>query len=224
MKTFKIAIDGPAGVGKSTAAKGIAKRLGILYLDTGAMFRALAIYFLDKGLDPEAEKNIESLLSDIDIDTEYRDGLQHMFLNGMDVTKRLRDKEISAIASVISQYPAVRKKVLKLEIKASENQSVVMEGRDIGTVVMPDADLKIFLTADKKERARRRYKELEKSGKLERNSLGEIEDELTRRDTRDSERDTAPLSIASNADIIDTTNLDVKDVQDQIIALLNEKL
>lgn len=224
MKNFKIAIDGPSGVGKSTAAKAVAARLKIAYIDTGAMFRTIALYFLEKGLDVKDEKTVTDLLEDIDVDIKHAGAVQRMFLLKKDVTESIRSKEVSQAASVISQYPAVRLKVLKLERKLSDKKSVVMDGRDIGTVVLPDADLKIFLTANSRERTLRRFRELETSGKLGDKTFEDIRLELDERDNRDINRKEAPLVAASDAVLIDSTDMDAREVEEKIISLLNGKL
>lgn len=224
MKKIKIAIDGPSGAGKSTAAKAVAARLKITYIDTGAMFRTIALYFLDKGLDVKDEKTVTDLLEGIDVDIKYSGDVQRMFLLKKDVTESIRTREVSQAASVISQYQAVRAKVLALERKLSEKKSVVMDGRDIGTVVLPDADLKIFLTADTKERALRRYRELETTGKLGDKTPADIRLELKERDCRDINRKEAPLIAASDAFLIDSTDMDAGEVEEKIIGLLKEKL
>lgn len=222
MKNFNIAIDGPSGVGKSTAAKNVAKRLGINYVDTGAMFRALALYVLDKGVNPEDEEKISNLIKDADLFVRYKDGVQYMILSSEDVTKKLKTNAVSSVASVISQYPLVRRKILELERNVAEKHNVVMDGRDIGTVVLPEASLKIFLTADIHERALRRYREIKETGRSSERTLKEVREELEERDLRDSKRKEAPLKKAIDAVVIDSTNLSAKDVENRIIDLLKK--
>lgn len=224
MKHLWIAIDGPSGVGKSTTAKGLAKRLGIAYLDTGALFRTIAIYLMDKMVPLKDADKVSDSLSDLTMDVKFIDGDQHMILCGNDVTGRLRAQDISQAASIISQYPRVRSKVLKIEKKVAERQSVIMDGRDIGTKVLPDAQLKIFLTADTRERALRRYRELNSSGVPDVRTIEKLEVWLRERDLRDSSRNEAPLRQADDAVRIDSTYLSIKEVEDMIMELLSEKL
>lgn len=223
MNYLRIAIDGPSGVGKSTTAKGVAKRLDITYLDTGAIFRTLALYCMQRGLNLDDEDEIAHAISKIDLDVRFIDNVQHMFLFDEDVTFDLRTRDISQAASIISQYPAVRNEVLKLEKKVAKRQSVIMDGRDIGTVVLPNADLKVFLTADTRERALRRYRELKDEGKLNERTLADIEEELKERDLRDSLREEAPLKKAEDAILIDSTNLSAREVEDIIINHMEKK-
>lgn len=225
MKNLRIAIDGPSGAGKSTVARLVACLLGIVYMDTGAVFRTIALYLISKKFNFSCgEEGLDKLLPYMDIDIRYIEGSQYMFLDDKDVTGEIRTNEISSLASEISQYPPVREKVLELERKVALNENVVMDGRDIGTVVLPEATVKIFLTADTKERALRRYKELDKSGKLNGMSLKEVENEVIKRDLRDITRENAPLKIAPDAQIIDSTKLTALDVANKIVALVKEKL
>lgn len=221
---ISIAIDGPSGVGKSTIAKLLAKELKYTYIDTGAMFRALSVYCLDNGADAEDKDSITRLIEHVRLGLRYIDGVQHMFVNEIDVTDRLRTETVSHTASVISQYPEVRSMLLKMQRSIASTQNVIMDGRDIGTVVLPDARLKIFLTASCRVRAERRYKQLKESGKLEGATLDSILQELEERDYRDSHRETAPLKAADDAVIIDSSELSIDEVRDSILHELKERI
>ena len=164
--SFKIAIDGPAATGKSTTAKRLSRKLSFIYIDTGAMYRAMGLYFIENKISYEDEETINQVCGDIDIDIYYEDDEQHIKLNGRDVTKLIRTEEVSKYASVTSSYLKVREKLVALQRKLAEKNNVIMDGRDIGTVVLPDAELKVFLTATSEERARRRYEELVKKDKM----------------------------------------------------------
>ena len=216
MKNISIAIDGPSGVGKTTASKLIAKKFGYIHVDTGAMFRTLGVFYIENGIDIEAESKVEEALGSISIDIKYENDEQHMYLNGTDVTGKLRTEDISHAASVISQYKAVRAKLLEMQREIASKASVVMDGRDIGTVVLPDAEVKIFLTASPLVRAKRRYDELLRTGKLRGASLKDIEKDIKERDYRDSHRELAPLKPAENAVTIDTSELTADEVAERI--------
>lgn len=216
MKNISIAIDGPSGVGKTTASKLIAKKFGYIHVDTGAMFRTLGVFYIENGIDIEDESKVEEALGSISIDIKYENDEQHMYLNGTDVTGKLRTEDISHAASVISQYKAVRAKLLEMQREIASKTSVVMDGRDIGTVVLPDAEVKIFLTASPLVRAKRRYDELLRTGKLRGASLKDIEKDIKERDYRDSHRELAPLKPAENAVTIDTSELTADDVAERI--------
>jgi len=219
-----IALDGPAGVGKSTIAKDLAEKLNYTYVDTGAMYRTLAVYFLDLGFnDNESGKIIDSL-DGIEIDILYIDGVQHMFSNGKDVTGRIRTEEVSRMASVTSQLEPVREKLKELQRSLARKQSVIMDGRDIGTVILPDATLKIFLTARSEVRAERRYRQLMEQGKLEGATLESIQKEIEERDYRDSHRAVAPLKAAEDAVTVDTSDLSITEVEDAILRELEKKI
>lgn len=219
--SFKIAIDGPAATGKSTTAKRLAKKLSFIYIDTGAMYRAMGLYFLENDISLYDEKKINEVCNNIDIDIYYDNGEQHINLNGRDVTKLIRTEEVSKYASVTSSYIKVREKLVALQRKLAEKNSVIMDGRDIGTVVLPDAELKIFLTATEEERARRRYEELIEKGQTV--TLESVTHELKERDHRDSTRANSPLRQADDAILIDTTSMSVDDVVEKIDELYNEK-
>lgn len=219
-----IAIDGPAGVGKSTIAKQIAEKLNYTYVDTGAMYRTLAVYFLDLGLKENESEKIIGSLDGIEIDIRYIDGVQHMFSNGIDVTDRIRTEEVSRMASVTSQLVQVRSKLTQLQRGLAAKQSVIMDGRDIGTVILPDATLKIFLTARSDVRAKRRWLQLKEQGKLGDATLESIRAEIEERDYRDSHRENAPLVAASDAVTVDTSDLTIAQVEEAILSELEKKL
>ncbi len=164
---YNVAIDGPAGAGKSTIAKLVAKEKGYIYVDTGAMYRGLAIHFLDKGIQPQETEKVIEACKDAEVTIAYEDAVQHVYLNGKDISSRLRNEEVGNMASVTSAIPEVRKKLLELQQNLAKTQNVIMDGRDIGTCVLPHADVKVYLTASVETRAKRRYQELqEKGGRL----------------------------------------------------------
>jgi len=222
-KTFQIAIDGPVAAGKGTTAKMVAARLGFLYVDTGAMYRSLALFAKDKGVNWTDEINIAELIEkelpkvelSIPSETEKDGRLCTVKLNGLDVSWKIRTEEISSGVSVITQYASVRDYVTPMARQIAQVQNVVMEGRDITTVVLPDADLKIYMDADPKERAERRHRELMTRG--EDVSYTEVYEQLVERDKRDSERVIAPLKKAKNAWILDTTGLSIDQVAEMIV-------
>lgn len=203
-KTFSIAIDGPAGAGKSTIAKALAKSLGAMYLDTGAMYRAFGLYMLRRGADRDTAA-ILACVNDVDIDVRFVDGAQRMFLLGEDVTDAIRQPEVSLAASNVSAVPQVRERMVALQRKIAEGHSVVMDGRDIGTVVLPNATLKIFLTASAEERARRRCLELEQKGAPV--PYEQVLKEMIERDYQDTHRAASPLKAAEDAVHVDTSDL-----------------
>ena len=203
-KKFAVAIDGPSGAGKSTLAKAIAKELGILYVDTGAIYRTVGYYAFEKGIDPQDAAAVEAVLGDIKIEMAYgEDGLQHMLLNGNDVTREIRLPQISMYASHVSAIPAVRAFLMDMQRSMAKKGSVIMDGRDIGTVVLPDADVKIFLTASPEDRAQRRYLELQLRGTPQ--EFDTLLAEIKERDYNDSHRAAAPLRPADDAVYLDTT-------------------
>lgn len=211
-----VAIDGPAGAGKSTVAKNVAARLGYTYIDTGAMYRAVGLKV------SEREKNFsEEILKEVTEKIEIEsDETGKIFANGEDVTKKIRTPEIGKFASDVSKFPFVRKKLTELQRKMAETKSVVMEGRDIGTEVFPNADFKIFLTADVAERARRRFEELREKNVAA--NLEEIEKDIAARDKQDSERKIAPLKKADDAILIDSTNLTIEEVTEKILSIVQK--
>ena len=214
---YNVAIDGPAGAGKSTIAKLVAKEKGYIYVDTGAMYRGLAIHFLDKGIQKgEIEKVIEAC-KDAEVTIAYEDGVQHVYLNGKDITARLRNEEVGNMASVTSAIPEVRKKLLELQQNLAKTEDVIMDGRDIGTCVLPDADVKIYLTASVETRAKRRYQELLEKG--EPCNLEEIAHDIEERDNRDMNREIAPLKQADDAVLVDSSDMTIEEVVQTIVDL-----
>lgn len=219
MENYNIAIDGPAGAGKSTVAKEIAKKLNYIYVDTGAMYRAMGLFYLNHNIDINNENTVYEHLDDIKIEICYTDGVQQIILNGENVTGLIRTEEVSQAASVVSKYKLVREKMVKLQQEIAHNNNVVMDGRDICEVVLPDARVKVFLTASSDERARRRYLEQKEKGLDV--SLEEIKKDIEERDYRDSHRDNSPLRQAPDATLIDCSNMTIEDVVDSIIKLLS---
>ena len=203
MSTFKVAIDGPAGAGKSTIAKTVAKELKIVYIDTGAMFRAVGLAAVRAGIDPKDKEAVEKILDKIDIDIAHDDSGQRIFLNNEDVSEAIRMPEISVAASDVAVIGEVRAKLLELQRSLAEKNDVIMDGRDIGTHVLPNANLKIFLTASVDERAKRRYDEL--VGKGIECDFEEVKKDIEYRDKNDSQREIAPLRPAEDGIIVDTT-------------------
>ena len=214
---YNVAIDGPAGAGKSTIAKLVAKEKGYIYVDTGAMYRGLAIHFLDKGIHPgETEKVIEAC-RDAEVTIAYEDAVQHVYLNGKDISSRLRNEEVGNMASVTSAIPEVRKKLLELQQNLAKTQNVIMDGRDIGTCVLPHADVKVYLTASVETRAKRRYQELQEKG--EDCNLEEIAHDIEERDHRDMTREIAPLKQAEDAVLVDSSDMTIAEVVKTIVDL-----
>lgn len=198
---YNVAIDGPAGAGKSTIAKLVAKEKGYIYVDTGAMYRGLAIHFLDKGIQPQETEKVIEACKDAEVTIAYEDAVQHVYLNGKDISSRLRNEEVGNMASVTSAIPEVRKKLLELQQNLAKTQNVIMDGRDIGTCVLPHADVKVYLTASVETRAKRRYQELQEKG--EDCNLEEIAHDIEERDRRDMTREIAPLKQAEDAVLVD---------------------
>lgn len=221
MLNYNIAIDGPAGAGKSTIAKNVAKKLGFLYIDTGAMYRAMALFFLRMGIDSNDQKKIEESCKDVDVTIEYKNNEQIVLLNGENVNELIRTEEVGNMASASSVYKEVRLKLVQLQQKLAEKENVIMDGRDIGTYVLPNADLKVYLTASSRERARRRWSELKERGIDA--DLDEIEEDIIARDNRDINRKFAPLKKAEDAILVDSTDLTVDQVIDKIIKYYNKK-
>ncbi len=219
--SFKIAIDGPAGAGKSTIAKRAAAELGFLYVDTGAMYRAIALGLLRMKADISSETALTDALSRIEVGLGYENGTQKVFLNGEDVSSLIRTEEVGNMASSAAAKPQVRAKLTQLQREIAGKNDVLMDGRDIGTVILPDAQLKIYLTASVETRARRRYKEL--CGKGEAPSLDEIAADIRERDYRDMHRETAPLRQAEDAVRIDSSELTIEEVTAKIISLMKAK-
>ena len=208
--SYSIAIDGPAGAGKSTIAKRIAKELSFIYVDTGAMYRAMAYYFLQNGIDAKDEKAIADACPKVDVTIQYVDGEQQVILNGENVNGVIRKEEVGNMASATSVYPVVRTKLVDLQRQLAARENVIMDGRDIGTVVLPNANVKIFLTASSKVRAQRRFDELTAKGVA--CNIDEIEKDIIDRDYRDMHRETSPLKQADDAVLLDSSNLDIDGV------------
>lgn len=214
---INIAIDGPAGAGKSTIAKMVAKQLGYIYVDTGAMYRAMALYIMRQNIKPEETEKISEQCKSADISIEYKDGSQIVILNGEDVTGMLRTEEVGNMASATSVNPDVRAKLVDLQRVLASKANVVMDGRDIGTVVLPNASVKIYLTASSKVRAERRYLELKAKG--EEADIDKIEADIIERDNRDMNREISPLKQADDAVLIDSSNMTIDEVVAAMIEL-----
>ena len=221
-KTFAVAIDGPSGAGKSTIAKKCAENFGFLYVDTGAIYRTVGLAARDRGIDPQDAQAVTAMLPELEIELFYaEDGLQHMRLNGADVTDTIRLPEISLYASAVSAHPQVRTYLMEMQRSLARTHNVIMDGRDIGTVVLPDAPLKIFLTASAAARAERRLKELLQKGQTV--TFEEVLRDIELRDKNDSERAAAPLRAAEDAVLVDTTDLDFAQSCEKIAALIRER-
>ena len=222
MKTISIAIDGPSGAGKSTLAHSVSARLGYVYVDTGALYRTIGYYIFSKNIDPKDEAAVAAQLPDIKVEMAHgEDGLQHMLLNGEDVTKEIRLPQISMYASAVSAHPSVRSFLLEMQRQLARTYNVIMDGRDIGTVVLPDADVKIFLTASLDARAQRRTLELEQRGTPQPFEAGRAD--IEQRDWNDTHRPTAPLKQAEDAVLLDTTELTFAESEAAIIKIIQEK-
>ena len=220
---YSIAIDGPGGAGKSTIARRAAAELGFVYVDTGAIYRAVACAALSHGIDPSDEAAVSALLPSLQLELRWtEDGVQHVWLNGADISSELRTPAVSTAASRVSALPVVRQFLLEQQRVVARTHDVIMDGRDIGTVVLPDADVKIFLTASAEERANRRYREL--SQKPDCPTYQEILDDIVKRDHQDMNRETAPLKQAEDAVLLDTTELDLEQSAQAIIDIINNKL
>ena len=218
--SMNIAIDGPAGAGKSTIAKRLAKKLGFIYVDTGAMYRAMAYYFLQHNIDAKDEKAIAAACTDVDITITYENGEQQVLLNGENVNGVIRNEEVGNMASSTSVYPVVRKKLVELQRQLAKSADVIMDGRDIGTCVLPDAQVKIYLTASSATRAKRRYDELTEKGVS--CDLAEIEKDIIDRDYRDMHRETSPLRQAEDAVLVDSSEMNIDEVVDAIYQVYSE--
>lgn len=214
---INIAIDGPAGAGKSTIAKLIAAKKGYIYVDTGAMYRAMALFLLREGVDPSDTAAIDAKCQEADITIGYEDGAQIVYLNGENVNGCIRTEEVGRMASISSPNPNVRKKLVELQQKLAADADVVMDGRDIGTCVLPDAQVKVFLTADSHERALRRYRELTERG--EQCELAVIEQDIIERDRQDMTRELSPLKQAADAVLVDSSHMTAEEAADAVIAL-----
>ena len=222
-KTYAIAIDGPAGAGKSTIAKALAKEMGFRYVDTGAIYRTVA-YFLDLlGVSPKDVDGVERYIDELTIGIEYdEEGKQHMIMNGMDVTGEIRTQDISQKASLVSAHAVVREVLLDMQRDVAKQYNVIMDGRDIGTVVLPKADVKIFLTAEPEVRAKRRYDELIARG--QKANLDTILKEIKQRDYQDTHREIAPLKMARDSIKLDTSNLDIDGVLAEMKRIIAQKI
>ena len=218
--SMNIAIDGPAGAGKSTIAKRLAKKLGFIYVDTGAMYRAMAYYFLQHNIDAKDENAIAAACPDVDVTITYENGEQQVLLNGENVNGVIRNEEVGNMASSTSVYPVVRKKLVELQRQLAKSADVIMDGRDIGTWVLPDAQVKIYLTASSATRAKRRYDELTEKGVS--CDLAEIEKDIIDRDYRDMHRETSPLRQAEDAVLVDSSEMNIDEVVDAIYQVYSE--
>ena len=211
---FNLAIDGPAGAGKSTIAKRVAKELSFVYVDTGAMYRAMGIYFSDLGIAPEKQEKIEAACKDVKISISYENGEQQVYLNGVNVTGRLRTEEAGKMASAT--------KLVELQQEMAENTDLVMDGRDIGTAVLPNAPLKVYLTASAHVRALRRWKELTEKGQTA--DLAKIEEDINERDYQDMHREHSPLVQAEDAVLVDSSEMTIDEVVEKILSLARERM
>lgn len=220
-KRLNIAIDGPAGAGKSTIAKMVSKKLNCIYVDTGAMYRAVALFFIKNGIASDDEKRIAKEIENIQVDIQFEAGDQKVLLNGKDVTEEIRAERVGKWASEISKYTLVREYLVKMQREVAAKQDVVMDGRDIGTVVLPQANVKIYLTASSKVRAMRRYNELTQKGVF--CDIHEIEQGIMERDAQDMNREISPLRQAKDAILIDSSNMTIDEVVEKIVSLARER-
>lgn len=218
---YNIAVDGPAGAGKSTIAKLVAKKLGYIYVDTGSMYRAMALACIREGIKAEDEANVVKICSGCDVKIGYEDGVQQVYLNGENVNGFIRAEEVSNMTSAISVYGPVREKLVLLQRKLAETQNVIMDGRDIGTCVLKEAFLKIYLTASTKTRAERRYRELLEKG--EKVNIRDIEKDIEERDYRDMHREISPLTKAEDAVLVDCSHMTIEEVVNTIVNLVEER-
>ncbi len=219
---FNIALDGPAGSGKSTIAKALARDYNVLYLDTGAMYRACGLKALRLGVDPKDREAVEKLLPILDIKVEYKNGTQHTILDGEDVSSAIRENAVSMAASTISAHPCVRVKMVEMQQEIAKQTSCVLDGRDIGSTVLPDAKFKFFITADSKVRAMRRYKELTQRGEVV--DFDTLHAEIIARDKQDSEREFSPLVCAKDAVVIDTSAMSIEEVLSAVKSVIQSKI
>ena len=219
---INIAIDGPAGAGKSSIAKLVSKELGYIYVDTGALYRTVGLYSIRKGIDTKDAEAVTGTLKDIEVKLGFVDGAQHVFLNGEDVSDAIRTPEASMGASNVSAIPAVRTFLFDLQRDIAKNNNCIMDGRDIGTVVLPNAQIKLFLTASPEARAERRYKELIEKG--EKVDFQEVLDDINKRDYQDSHREIAPLKQAEDAILVDNSGCNLEEGTAFVIGIIKEKL
>ena len=219
---MKIAMDGPAGAGKSTIAKALAKKIGFIYVDTGAMYRAIGLFVMDNGLDMQNEEALRAALNQVTLDIGYADGVQQVYLNGENVTSRIRTEEAGSMASKVSAILVVREKLVELQQELGRRSDVVMDGRDIGTVVLPDAELKVYFTASSRVRAERRYRELLEKGVVD-TTIDEVEADIIARDYRDMNREHSPLRQAEDAILLDSSEMGIDEVLQAMMNLVAEK-
>lgn len=219
---INIAIDGPAGAGKSSVAKLVSKKLGYIYVDTGALYRTVGLYSIRKGIDTKDAEAVTETLKDIEVKLGFVDGAQHVFLNGEDVSEAIRTPEASMGASNVSAIPAVRTFLFDLQRDIAKNNNCIMDGRDIGTVVLPDAQIKLFLTASPEARAQRRYKELVEKG--EKVDFQDVLDDINKRDYQDSHREIAPLKQAEDAVLVDNSGCNLEEGAELLLSIIKEKL
>lgn len=219
--SYNIAIDGPAGAGKSTIARKIAKELSFIYVDTGAMYRAMGLFMIRNGIGGDEAEKIEKECENVDITISYVDGEQQVFLNGENVTALLREEQVGNMASLVGKIPAVRTKLVLLQQKMAESTDVIMDGRDIGTCVLPNSNAKIYLTASSRERARRRFEELK--AKNVPCDMDEIEKDIIARDEQDMNREASPLRQAEDAVLVDSSDMGIEEVVETIIGIFKEK-
>ena len=217
--SFSIAIDGPAGAGKSTIAKMIAKKLDFIYVDTGAMYRAMGLHFLNQNI--QDENTIKEQCGNVNITIQYENGEQQVILNGINVNQHIRTEEVGKMASYVAKIKEVRQKLVELQQELAKTSDVIMDGRDIGTYVLPDANVKIYLTASSRVRAERRYKELEEKGVM--CNLEEIEKDIIARDNQDMNRENSPLRQAEDAILLDSSDMTQVEVVGAVIDLYNQK-
>ncbi len=215
---MNVAIDGPAGAGKSTIAKLVADKKGYIYVDTGAMYRSIALYIIKNEIDSDDDDNVRAACDNIDIKIKYVDKVQHIYLNDEDVSTAIRREEVGNIASKVAAKKVVREKLLNLQRDIAKENDVIMDGRDIGTFVLPNAELKIYLTASVYTRAKRRYDQLVEKG--EKPNLGKIEEDIEKRDYQDMHREIAPLKQAEDAILVDSSDMTIEEVVDKIISLI----
>ncbi len=222
MKTVNIAIDGPAGAGKSSLAKGLARCLGYTYIDTGALYRSVAYEVLCRNISPNDVEQIKQILPEVKVSFKHVDGVQRVFVNGEDVSEKIRTNEISSAASIVSAIPEVRSFLLDLQRNIAKEQNIVMDGRDIGTVVLPDAAVKIFLTASAQDRAKRRFEEQKDTEHAV--SYEEILNSMLERDKNDSERDIAPLKPAADAILLDNSGFQPNETLDSVLKIVGSRI
>ena len=218
---YNVAIDGPSGAGKSTIAKLVAKEKGYIYVDTGAMYRALAVYFLEKGIAPEDRAGIIAAAGEAEVSIRYEEGVQQVYLNGENISSKLRAEEVGNMASKTSIIPEVRERLLELQRSLAREKDVIMDGRDIGTNILPGADWKIYLTASVETRARRRYEELIEKGAA--CDYQEIAKDIQERDDRDMNREVAPLKKAEDAVLVDSSDMTIEEVTAAIVSYARER-